>query len=128
VATGAANNVRPAVSDVHNKLNKAIATLEKQGKLIEALQLNISTSRAICYVQNMKSGVIHAMRAGDAQHTSCGWAVGTRQAKSSGTKTTKWLSTVQGEPWKGMCAVCMPAERNAAKLIAGAADSDNDSS
>ena len=110
-------------ADLVARLDSALNQIEQQGKLIEAIQVNISTTRATCYVQNVNTGVIHAMRAGDAQRTSCGWAVVTNNRGVHEAKRCKWLSTVQGEPWKKMCSTCMQLERNAAKMLVGAPDS-----
>ena len=97
--------------------------LERQEAVIGALQTTVNASQAIVYVENMASQVVHAMRPGDAAHTSCGWSVGPVRQKRGGIR---WLDTVGGRGWHTMCDKCMIPEHNAARLLAADTASESD--
>ena len=82
------------------KLDDALNRLERQEAVIGALQTTVNASQAIVYVENMASQVVHAMRPGDAAHTSCGWSVGPVRHKRGGIR---WLDSVRGKGWHTMC-------------------------
>jgi hypothetical protein len=88
--------------------------IESQARKLARLQRNSKEERAVCYVQNAHSHIIHALKAGDAAHTACGWSVGPVQQKK---RQIVWMKSVAGLPWRIMCDRCMVPERMATKLL-----------
>ena len=99
------------------QLKKALRTMRDHEERITALQTIVAKPPVAIYVENVTSQVLHAMRPGGGSHTMCGWHVGTKTTARTGVRYT---DTVQGTPWWQVCDRCMPAERNAARIVAAA--------
>ena len=99
---------------VDKLIQSALDKIEAQALQLMQLQRVPKDERSVCYVQNAQSHIIHAMKAGDAAHTACGWSVGPVQQKK---RQIVWMKTVAGLPWRIMCDRCMVPERMACKLL-----------
>ena len=104
------------------KLDGVWARLRLQQDMIEALRTTVTSSRALVFVQNLRTLAVHAMRAGDSVHTACGWHVGPiRQQRGS----IRWPTSLEGEPWEALCERCLLPERRAAQLSAQAVEQES---
>jgi hypothetical protein len=109
---------------VDKQLKKALARLDEQGKQLSALFACTPSHKSACYAQNLHSDVCHALRAGDAAHTACGWSVGPVEQRKRGVV---FLSDIRNIGWRKMCDRCMIPERQAARLLLPANECEADS-
>ena len=105
-------------------LGELTRKVEKQDRLIAALQATVQTPEVAVYVQNMRTLAVHMCRPGDSTHTACGWSVGPAQQCRG---AIRWLASTVGEPWTNLCERCLLPQRQAARLLANAgASSDSE--
>lgn len=108
---------------VDKQIKKAMARIDEQGKQLKAMLKGSNDTKAICYAQNVTSLVCHALRAGDASHTACGWSVGAVMQRKRGIH---FMNDVRHINWKSMCDRCMIPERQAARLLEPASTAHSD--
>ena len=115
-ASSSSTSLDPSrITALQQQLVHAMARVDAQEVMVTSLRTLVQSAHVVVYVQNLATRAVHGLRAGDAQHTICGWNVGATRQRRGGIR---WLQSIGDTPWWLMCDRCLLAERNAAKLLA----------